>query len=359
MRTGERMWRWCASALTGTVLRNRHRHALMRPALPHLIQERLLTTPFFRIRMRCSASSGDDPLAESFPITKLPYRGALLDLRISASAASSFSTCEQEGNAPMSPEDFRARLCRTVADLRADGFLSCMLQLPIELAGLAAVAHQAEGFVFHHCPPGVGSEVVLKLWLQDAEEDKVPPFATHQVGCAGMVINERGELLVVKEAHTSGSSARKPQWKLPGGLLDLGESFEDGSCREVFEETGIETTFSSILCFWHRHGLLWGKSDLYVVCLLRPRTNEIQADPGEISDCAWIPMDEFVRSESHPLILKVCDVLLERTKAAPEGPFVEGGAIDLTPIAEVKRFEVRWPEREPYSTYFPIPRDGA
>ena len=40
-------------------------------------------------------------------------------------------------------------------------------------------------------------QVILPLycWLQPEAEDKVPRFATHQVGCAGWVTNARGELL--------------------------------------------------------------------------------------------------------------------------------------------------------------------
>ena len=63
---------------------------------------------------------------------------------------------------------------------------------------------------------------MLYCWLQPEAEDKVPRFATHQVGCAGWVTNARGELLVVREwrdadaaAVAAGAPARAPseQWK--------------------------------------------------------------------------------------------------------------------------------------------------
>jgi len=43
---------------------------------------------------------------------------------------------------------------------------------------------------------------------------------------------------------------------------------------EVFEETGVRASGegAGVLCFWHRHGLTWGKSDLYVVCRLEVRS---------------------------------------------------------------------------------------
>jgi len=38
-------------------------------------------------------------------------------------------------------------------------------------------------------------------------------------------------------------------WKLPGGLVETGESIQEAAIREVWEETGIKTKFVSILGF--------------------------------------------------------------------------------------------------------------
>lgn len=45
------------------------------------------------------------------------------------------------------------------------------------------------------------------------------------------MINEKKEVLLQKR--------RDGYWGLPGGLMDLGESFEEVAKREVFEETGL------------------------------------------------------------------------------------------------------------------------
>ena len=64
-----------------------------------------------------------------------------------------------------------------------------------------------------------------------------------------------------------------------GGLLDAGESFAEAAVRETFEETGVRTRFRSLLSFWHRHGLTWGKSDLYYVARLEPASaTEVERD---------------------------------------------------------------------------------
>jgi hypothetical protein len=106
-----------------------------------------------------------------------------------------------------------------------------MLRVPIAQSSLCALA-AGHGFEFHHA---VGNQAVLKRWLRSDMEDKVPPFATHQVGGAGFVLSDQGEILVVKEWRNlpDGQRVASEQWKLPGGLLDWGESFEEGVAREV------------------------------------------------------------------------------------------------------------------------------
>ena len=185
-----------------------------------------------------AASVGATPPLRTKP---LPYRGVLLDLTVPDNAL----------------PDLATRLAPSLDRWRQEGLKSCMLRLPIEASGLAAVAAE-HGFVFHHVPLDAnGRHVVLKRWLRDDLEDKVPPFATHQVGVAGMCLDDSGRMLLVKEWRDVEGGGRQPsaQWKLPGGLLDAGESFAQAAVRETLEETGVHTEFKSLLSFWHRHGL--------------------------------------------------------------------------------------------------------
>ncbi|MCM3744334.1 NUDIX hydrolase [Sporosarcina luteola] len=50
-------------------------------------------------------------------------------------------------------------------------------------------------------------------------------------GSVVIIINEQNEVLLQKR--------NDGYWGLPGGLMDLGESFEEVAKREVFEETGL------------------------------------------------------------------------------------------------------------------------
>lgn len=56
--------------------------------------------------------------------------------------------------------------------------------------------------------------------------------ARHSVSVAAVVVNEHGQVLVIKRRDTGA-------WQPPGGVLEPEERIEDGLRREVEEETGV------------------------------------------------------------------------------------------------------------------------
>ena len=58
---------------------------------------------------------------------------------------------------------------------------------------------------------------------------------THSVSVAGVVVDADGRVLVIQR-HDNG------HWELPGGILELDETLEQGVQREVMEETGVQVT---------------------------------------------------------------------------------------------------------------------
>jgi ADP-ribose pyrophosphatase YjhB (NUDIX family) len=54
----------------------------------------------------------------------------------------------------------------------------------------------------------------------------------HSVSVAGIVVADDGRILVVQRRDNG-------RWEPPGGVLELGETFEQGVRREVAEETGV------------------------------------------------------------------------------------------------------------------------
>ena len=62
---------------------------------------------------------------------------------------------------------------------------------------------------------------------------------THSVSVAGVVVDAEGRVLVIQR-HDNG------HWELPGGILELDETLEQGVEREVMEETGVQVTVEGL-----------------------------------------------------------------------------------------------------------------
>lgn len=183
---------------------------------------------------------------------------------------------------------FAAVLPQEIAAWRQTGLHLVWLKVPLAQADLIPIA-VAQGFEFHHSAPDY-----LMLTLSVAPDAYIPHFATHYIGAGGAVIDAENNLLVVSERHRRDQS--RPYWKLPGGALHPGEHLVSAVVREVREETGIEAEFDHLAAFRHWHGYRFGKSDIYMVCRLNPKTHDIVKCDLEIADCRWMPLDEFLHS---------------------------------------------------------------
>lgn len=104
--------------------------------------------------------------------------------------------------------------------------------------------------------------------------------------------------------------------------MNLGEDFSDAAVREIFEETGVLSTFTSVLTVRHSHNIQFGRSDVYVICKMSLGRNkgnnqsdsiekqmEITVDQ-EIDSAKWVPLSEFKALNKHPMLACVADILL-------------------------------------------------
>lgn len=194
----------------------------------------------------------------------------------------------ESASLPENPGVFAALLSESLEAWREEGIKVVWLDLDIRRAALIPVAVEA-GFRFHHSRED-GVLMALKL----VKGALVPPFATHYIGAGGVVIRDGRELLCVSERYRRGGGRHL---KLPGGALHPGEHIVDAVKREILEETGIETTFRSLICFRHWHGYRYGKSDIYFVCRLDPVTFRLRCQDEEIEECLWLPVEEYLASD--------------------------------------------------------------
>ena len=66
-------------------------------------------------------------------------------------------------------------------------------------------------------------------------------FPTHIVAVGGVVENNKGEILLVKQRNNG-------EWVYPGGQVEVGETIIEALIREVREESGINISVDKL--FW-------------------------------------------------------------------------------------------------------------
>lgn len=199
-----------------------------------------------------------------------------------------------------SNELFASQIGHTLQELEGQGCKLAWLFLPIGLSSLVPTATEM-GFIYHHA-----HEQGLQLYRKLIPDAFVPAYASHFIGAGGVVIDEEDRILTIQERYHT-----KKHYKLPGGALEPNEHISDAAVREVFEETGIRTEFLSLNCFRHWHEYRFGKSDIYLICRLKPLSHTITIDPNEISEAIWMPIEEFMHHpDTHPFNRKIVEVTL-------------------------------------------------
>lgn len=75
----------------------------------------------------------------------------------------------------------------------------------------------------------------------------MPPvqYPTPKVDVRGFVLNEKGQLLMVRESMDG-------LWSIPGGWTDIGFSPKEVVEKEVFEETGLKVEAQRLMAVWDR-----------------------------------------------------------------------------------------------------------
>lgn len=135
-------------------------------------------------------------------------------------------------NEPIDSIVFSSLLKFSLFHWRRQGKKGIWIKIPIELVNLVEPAVK-EGFYFHHAET---KYLMLVRWLPDTA-NTIPANASHRVGVAAFVLNEKNEVLVVQE--NSGKFRGTDIWKFPTGVVDEGEDICDAAVREVKEETGV------------------------------------------------------------------------------------------------------------------------
>lgn len=117
----------------------------------------------------------------------------------------------------------------------------------------------------------------------------------HSVSVAGVTFDDAGRVLLIKRRDNG-------QWQAPGGVLELGETFEEGVVREVLEETGVHVEVERLTGAYKnlRQGV--------VALVYRCRAIGGSAAPSsETSDVGWIDFHEALIRMTESFAIRVSD----------------------------------------------------
>jgi ADP-ribose pyrophosphatase YjhB (NUDIX family) len=93
------------------------------------------------------------------------------------------------------------------------------------------------------------------------------------VGVGGVVI-DNGRALLIRRA----SEPLRGEWSIPGGMLELGETLEQGVARELLEETGLQVRVLELIEVFERIVYAPNGERAAVDGLERPRFHFVIAD---------------------------------------------------------------------------------
>lgn len=122
---------------------------------------------------------------------------------------------------------------------------------------------------------------------------------THIVAVGGVIENECGEILLVKD---------RSGWVFPGGQVEAGENLMDALIREIKEESGMDTIVSHLIGVYSNTSTYPGHSGVAVVptkvmmdFVCKPTGGELSTS-DETTDSRWIAKDEVLQYIKAPAI---------------------------------------------------------
>ena len=130
------------------------------------------------------------------------------------------------------------------------------------------------------------------------------------VGVGGVVIADGRALLIRR-----GSEPLRGEWSIPGGMLELGESLEEGVVRELREETGLHVRVLELIEVFDR--IVYAQNKPGSDDVAKPRFHYVIVDylcerisgqytaASDVTDLEFVRADELVRFRLTETALRV------------------------------------------------------
>ena len=138
----------------------------------------------------------------------------------------------------------------------------------------------------------------------------VKDYPTPKVDVRGFVLNERGEILMVRESIDG-------KWTIPGGWADIGFTPSQMVVKEVREESGIEVSVERLLAVYDKSCHLHPPSPWYIykmVFLCRVTGGDL--NPGfDILDAGWFNVKELPELSTERIMAEQIEELYHVAKS--------------------------------------------
>jgi 8-oxo-dGTP diphosphatase len=123
------------------------------------------------------------------------------------------------------------------------------------------------------------------------------------VGVGGVVIKKDRALLIRRAGPPLAG-----EWSIPGGLLELSETLEEGVRRELGEETGIEVRVLQMIEVFERIVRDEAGRTRYHFVIVDYLCELVSGEPraaSDVTDVAWAAADDLARYSLTPIATRV------------------------------------------------------
>lgn len=112
-----------------------------------------------------------------------------------------------------------------------------------------------------------------------------------KVGVGVIIVNDEGKVLIGKR---TGSHA--PYYSIPGGHLELGETFEQAAIKEVKEETNLSIENPKVICITNnlKTFALEGQHYISIILLAKEYSGKLtNLEPNKCEGYQWVKLTKL------------------------------------------------------------------
>ncbi|ABD86945.1 NUDIX hydrolase [Rhodopseudomonas palustris BisB18] len=122
------------------------------------------------------------------------------------------------------------------------------------------------------------------------------------LGVRGLVLDDAGRVFLIRHTYVSG-------WHLPGGGVEVGETFREALCREVMEEGRIEIVGEPDLHGVFLNSHVSPRDHVAVYVIRQFRQDRVPAPNREIAESGFFAVDALPAGTTLGTRLRIAEVL--------------------------------------------------